>query len=73
MAIHGQIHVVQIAGRFYQILCVDKELHTSFAIWHSGEHLCTISMNDNNEWVYEPKISEELFRLILQRINELYE
>jgi hypothetical protein len=73
MAIHGQIHVIQIANRFYEIYNIDKEFKTSFVIWHSGEQLCTCSMDDNNEWASEPTISEELFTEILQRIKLLHQ
>jgi len=73
MAIHGQIQVIQIANRFYEIYSIGKEFIASFVIWHSGEQLCTISMDDNNEWVSEPAISEELFTQILQQIKLLHQ
>ncbi len=70
--VYGRVHHIQIDGVLYQIQSIDEPFNTSFTIKRSGELLCTVSMNDENEWVTDPEIDEEKLTAIIQWIKRLY-
>jgi hypothetical protein len=78
--VYGNVHYLNLGNDLYQIQSVVTEFGTSFIIRRSGdiirrpgEYLCTISMNDENEWETSCELPAEDLAEILHWIKQFYE
>ena len=69
---YGQVNQIQIDNEIYQIQSAEFEDETFFLIRHSGEIVCIIMQDENNNWQSDCEIIEYKFNQIMDWVKKLY-
>jgi hypothetical protein len=71
-ASYGQVNHIQIDNEIYQIQSVELNDETFFIIKRSGEVICMIMRDANNNWQPDCEISELEFNQMMSWVKKLY-
>jgi len=69
---YGEINHIQIDRELFQFQKTEFEDETVFMLSRSGELICVIMLDENNEWQPDSEMEKDKFNQVIGWINKLY-